>query len=440
MKKLLIIGLFMFAKSGYTAWWNVCAVDTVGDVGKYCSAASEYYSGGNPTYVVYYDSTNGNLKFMEDPIYYDTVATKAIDTLGDVGKYTSMIRWKDSTRTTNVLISYYDVTNGNLKIAWRKNPLDTFIITTIDSIGNVGLFTSICFDSVYKQPRISYYDATNGDLKLAGFSDTGWVIEKIDTTGDVGQYTSIAIYKDTLCISYYDVTNGDLKLAICDGTNSTIQKIDTTGDVGKYTSIHFSSGMKAPSISYYDVTNGDLKWAYNGNIQRVDTTGDVGLYISQPNKHYFYYYYDKTNGNLKAGWTDGIIDSAGDVGQYTAEAAGEIFAFVYYYDVTNGNLKRAETWANVEENKKELTGYSFSVNHNFTGKFFSISYYLPYSSYVELKVFDVTGKKVCDLVSKSQTPGKHRLLYDTRNLLAGIYFFQLKTDNFVNSKKIVLIK
>jgi hypothetical protein len=60
-------------------------------------------------------------------------------------------------------------------------------------------------------PMISYYDATNGDLKVAqGITNT------LDSTGDVGLYTSVTIGTDGLpLISYYDVTNGDLKVAHC---------------------------------------------------------------------------------------------------------------------------------------------------------------------------------------------------------------------------------
>jgi len=70
-------------------------------------------------------------------------------------------------------------------------------------------------------PVVSYYDATNGELKVARCSDPSCsgvsnAVSVTNVAADVGQYTSIGIAGDGLpIISYYDVTNGDLKVAKC---------------------------------------------------------------------------------------------------------------------------------------------------------------------------------------------------------------------------------
>ena len=69
-------------------------------------------------------------------------------------------------------------------------------ITTVDSADNVGEFTSIAIGDS-GNPVISYHDGTNADLKVAACTSvdcTGDVhIFTVDSTGDVGEYTSIAI-------------------------------------------------------------------------------------------------------------------------------------------------------------------------------------------------------------------------------------------------------
>ncbi|MEK7290326.1 MAG: hypothetical protein AAB013_00265, partial [Planctomycetota bacterium] len=62
--------------------------------------------------------------------------------------------------------------------------------------------------------NISYYDTVNGDLKYAANTSGSWVTTIMDSTGNVGQYTSIALdSSDMVHISYYDYTNDNLKYA-----------------------------------------------------------------------------------------------------------------------------------------------------------------------------------------------------------------------------------
>jgi hypothetical protein len=67
---------------------------------------------------------------------------------------------------------------------------------------------------------ISYYDSTNSDLKVAHCSDTNCTaatITTLDSTGVVGLGTSVTIGADGLgLISYRDATNDDLKVAHCE--------------------------------------------------------------------------------------------------------------------------------------------------------------------------------------------------------------------------------
>ena len=92
--------------------------------------------------------------------------------------------------------------------------------TTVDSGGNVGSHTSITLGAD-GLPVISYYDATNGDLKVAKCINAACTgasaVSTLDSVGNnVGQFTSITLGADGLpVISYYDITNGDLKVAKC---------------------------------------------------------------------------------------------------------------------------------------------------------------------------------------------------------------------------------
>jgi hypothetical protein len=63
-------------------------------------------------------------------------------------------------------------------------------------------------------PSISYYDATNSALKYAHYNGQTWQIDVVDNSGNVGQYTSLALNEEgNPYISYYDATNWSLKIA-----------------------------------------------------------------------------------------------------------------------------------------------------------------------------------------------------------------------------------
>ncbi len=60
---------------------------------------------------------------------------------------------------------------------------------------------------------------------------------------------------------------------------------------------------------------------------------------------------------------------------------------------------------------------------------------------VTLKIFDLIGKEITTLVDDYKLPGTYSVTYNPKNnLAAGVYFYQLKAGNFVQSKKMVLLK
>jgi predicted regulator of Ras-like GTPase activity (Roadblock/LC7/MglB family) len=174
------------------------------------------------------------------------------------------------------VISYSDSNNSSLKVAKCLIADCSFLTSTatVDSTGNVGQYTSITIGTD-GLPVISYYDNANGDLKVAKCANAACsgtaTITTVDTGGAavVGEYSSITIGTDGLpVISYYDNSNGNLKVAKCPnaacGGAATISTVDSTGDVGQYTSITIGTdGL--PVISYFDATNGDLKVAKCAN-------------------------------------------------------------------------------------------------------------------------------------------------------------------------------
>jgi hypothetical protein len=57
---------------------------------------------------------------------------------------------------------------------------------------------------------------------------------------------------------------------------------------------------------------------------------------------------------------------------------------------------------------------------------------------VTLKVYDILGKEVATLVNEAKAPGYYEAKFNAGNLAAGVYIYQLRTNNFISSKKLLL--
>lgn len=92
-------------------------------------------------------------------------------------------------------------------------------------------------------------------------------------------------------------------------------------------------------------------------------------------------------------------------------------------------------------------GYSLLQNYpNPFNPLTKIRYSLPESKHVSLKVYDALGQEVVSLVNERQSAGSYEASFDAginnfgNGLSGGIYFYKLTTDNFSDSKKMILIK
>ena len=181
--------------------------------------------------------------------------------------------------------------NGDLMVSHCLDLIcSSATVTNVDSIGNVGDYTTIAIGSD-GLPVISYYARDKGDLKLAHCEDPACqnaTIILVDSQGDVGAEASMAIGKDGLpVISYADRTNGNLKVVHCGDracSSATFTTLVRMGAGAGWSSIAIG-GDGLPVISYHDSNNQDLKVAHcedaacrRSTITTVDSEGDVGKY------------------------------------------------------------------------------------------------------------------------------------------------------------------
>jgi hypothetical protein len=232
-------------------------VDSSGDVGQYASIAVSSVTGALA--ISYYNASSGDLKVAVNASGSGWI-NKTVDSVGDVGLYTNIV-FQGANDTISVL--YYDATNHALKTAYQWGGTVPWLTMTMDEdppLGDLGKWSSQTTNGW--DWYASYYDQTNGALRVMYWTDLGASSGLVvpDSVGDVGQYTSIGVNSTgRVFVSYYDVTNGNLKLAWNESTSWYNMTLDSTDNVGLYTSLKIDSS-DAIHISYYDATNGDLKY------------------------------------------------------------------------------------------------------------------------------------------------------------------------------------
>jgi hypothetical protein len=116
----------------------------------------------------------------------------------------------------------------------------------------------------------------------------------------------------------------------------------------------------------------------------------------------------------------------------------------YVYAGTGSGVWRrplSEIVTSVEEETNQPTDFILSQNYpNPFNPSTKIKYSVPQSSNVVIKVFDVLGNEIETLVKEEKSVGTYELTWSASSLPSGVYFYQLKSGPFVETKKMVLMK
>ncbi|MDZ7764190.1 MAG: T9SS type A sorting domain-containing protein [Melioribacteraceae bacterium] len=92
---------------------------------------------------------------------------------------------------------------------------------------------------------------------------------------------------------------------------------------------------------------------------------------------------------------------------------------------------------------KEKLLANFSLYQNYPNPFnpsTTIEYYLPKPIKVKIVIYNILGQQVKLLVDEFQNSGNHKVIFNTSNLSSGVYFYQFIAENYVETKKMILIR
>jgi hypothetical protein len=93
--------------------------------------------------------------------------------------------------------------------------------------------------------------------------------------------------------------------------------------------------------------------------------------------------------------------------------------------------------------KEEVTPLEFYLSQNYPNPFKDktiIKYCVAYKTKIQITVFNSEKKEISKLVDEDKKPGTYELIWDASNKPSGVYFYKIFADDFVQVKKMILLK
>ncbi|MFC1552354.1 PQQ-binding-like beta-propeller repeat protein [Candidatus Latescibacterota bacterium] len=108
----------------------------------------------------------------------------------------------------------------------------------------------------------------------------------------------------------------------------------------------------------------------------------------------------------------------------------------------NSDMTTAVTQESADERTEEMPS-TFALGNNYPNPFNSsttISYSLPEAGYANISVFSASGQKVATLLDEYKEAGTHSVLFDSKNLASGVYFYRMESPGYTGTLRMLLIK
>lgn len=161
---------------------------------------------------------------------------------------------------------------------------------------------------------------------------------------------------------------------------------------------------------------------YTAGVRVLDISNPA-----QPSEIAWYDTYPSNNGNTYTGCWGVYKFPSGKI------AASDMKTGLYVLKVGNS----------VGINDYNNTADDYSLGQNYPNPFNPktvIRYSISENNFVNLKVYDILGNEVSELVNKKQTAGNYQIEFNGESLSSGIYFYRLTSGEFVETKRMILLK
>jgi hypothetical protein len=430
-KTIFILLLFGFVKISI-AGWSVVNMGTTNDFADICLSNTQtfYATAINPANYsgVLYKSTNGGTNWFQLPL-----------PSGFWAPYTCNIG-SDGLVGFVVGSSIIKTSNGGVNWIPAYTPTDTVIFFGADLSSNPKAFWAVGNKSgssgvgVPVVVRCPSFFSSNDYIRMT-------------------MPSSMSSYQLT-CVAAID-SNGCL-IGVNRGANPGLI-LRTTDKGNNWATITMPAGISIWSI---DLDGGGGGFAAGGNndIAHIYWTANWGetwsLVYSANIGHIKGLHYYGGNGSFAVSHNGSILRNTGSESPWTLQYSG-VTSQLNAISVLNSNeniiyavgdngimLKTDNGGIGIQKISTEIPN-SFSLSQNYPNPFNPttiINFQLPMSNNVKLIIYDVMGREVATLVNEKLSSGTYEVEWDGSNYPSGVYFYNIQTESFSETKKMLMVK
>lgn len=300
---------------------------------------------------------------------------------------------------------------------------------------------------------------STGNYYLSGISfvdnNTGWAVGNLgtilkttnggsnwisQTSGITNALLSVDFVNDSTGWAVGSFSGSIILKTTNGGTNWVTQTSGISFDLRCVQFLNNDTGWAVGVFNILKTTNGGTNWINQMNapgstfysVQFINN--NTGWVVGQFGNGLIFH---TTNGG--ANW---ISQNATNHGLYSVGFANADTGYAVGYLGTILKTINGGQLTPVQNISSEIPK-QFSLNQNYPNPFNPktiISYQLSMNNFVSLKIYDVSGNEIATLVNEKQNAGTYSVDWEAGNFPSGVYFYKLQSGDFVETKRMTLIK
>jgi hypothetical protein len=436
-------------------------------------------SSGNVLHIVWYDYRDGNIE-----IYYkrssdggvswgvdtrltNNIALSSNPTIATSGSLVHIV-WFDS-RDGNYEIYYKRSTDGGINWGEDTRLTNNTADSYYPSLATSGLFLIVVwYDSRNGNGQEIYYKcSTDGGISWGAdkrFTNNVYIIERasVSVSGQIVHIAWVELRNGYYPIFYKRSIDGGNSWGIeTQLENDSVDKSKPSISLSNsFVHVVWSSNRNGNSkLHYVRSTDAGLNWGENMQLTNSPKLAEHPFIFAKDafvhiiwddNRDVRNEVYCKRSTDNGTNWCEDIR-----LTDYPAHAVHPSITVSGQTVHTIWNDYRDNNWeiyykfnptgntVGISNNLGLNTPSNFKLYQNYPNPFNPstlIQYEIPKNSFVKLVVLDVLGREVETLVNEKQTAGTYEATFNASQYPSGVYFYKITTDNFSETKKMLLIK